>query len=136
MMTARSSLAILHYVCRASTPVLGYVYTPEPQTYLRTEVRACHLSCFRPPSNIVVQALSPFCCTFIVANRILFSCRSFAPDSTANSRLARISMKLFTKEIKSQEASSSAFARDFDIETQRCSVEDFLVKASEVKKHY
>jgi hypothetical protein len=59
------------------------------------------------------------------------------PDNNpaTNNRLARISSKLFTRVIKSEEASSPAFARHINIEALLCSVEDFLVAAAEIKKH-
>jgi hypothetical protein len=55
------------------------------------------------------------------------------PDK--NSRLARISTKLFTRVIKSEEASTSAFSRNFDLGALLCTVENFLMLSSNIEKH-
>lgn len=55
------------------------------------------------------------------------------PDK--NSRLARISTKLFTRVIKSEEASTSPFARNLDLGALLRTVENFLLLSSNIERH-
>lgn len=55
------------------------------------------------------------------------------PDK--NSRLARISTKLFTRVIKSEEASTSPFARNLDLGALLRTVEKFLMLSSNIERH-
>jgi hypothetical protein len=58
----------------------------------------------------------------------------FQPER--NSRLARICTKLYTRVIKSEEASTSAFARHIDIGALLCTVEKFLFLSSEIEHRF